>query len=113
MIPRLADVRQEMRMRCIFHRYDQGGAGDDVMVIANMSSTVWNQSNYSIGFPTSGVWKIRFCSDWKTYNTNFGGIPPSTQITVSASSSAMHGHPYSAAVNMGAYSIMILSQDAP
>jgi 1,4-alpha-glucan branching enzyme len=96
-----------------FSRYDQRGPGDDVMVIANLSGTVWTQSNYEIGFPTSGVWKVRFSSDWQIYNSGFGGIPATNQIDVSAGSQPMHGHPYRAAVNMGAYSFMIYSQDPP
>ncbi len=96
-----------------FHRYDQRGPGDDVMVIANLSGTAWTQSNYEIGFPTSGVWKIRFNSDSQTYNAGFGGIPATNQIAVSSGSQPMHGHPFRAAVNMGAYGIMVLSQEAP
>jgi 1,4-alpha-glucan branching enzyme len=96
-----------------FHRYDHKGPGDDVMVIANLSGTVWTQSNYEIGFPTSGIWSIRFSSDWQIYHPGFGDIPGTNKVTVSAASQPMHGHPFRAAVNMGSYSIMILSRDPP
>lgn len=52
-----------------YHRWDQGGPGDDVVVIVNFSN---NQLNvYQLGFPRSGIWNVRFNSDWKGYSPEF------------------------------------------
>jgi hypothetical protein len=52
-----------------FHRWDQGGTGDDVVVVANFFHAA--QDNYTIGFPAAGTWKIRFNSDWRGCNDDF------------------------------------------
>ena len=52
-----------------FHRCDQGGAGDDVIVIANFSAQA--QHRYRIGFPNASNGKLRFNSDWDGYSSDF------------------------------------------
>lgn len=54
-----------------FHRWNQGGALDDCVVIVNFSNQHF--SDYRLGVPTAGNWKRRFSSDRKQWNDDFGG----------------------------------------
>jgi 1,4-alpha-glucan branching enzyme len=88
----------------VYHRWDQGGGGDDVMIICNFANQSY--ANYTVGMPRSGMWRIRFSSDsgyygfgnWPTYDTDANGP-------------AMNGMPCSADVSIGAYTCLVLSQD--
>ena len=53
-----------------FHRWDQGGARDDVIVLASFSNDDIKH-DYRVGFPRGGRWLIRFNSDWKGYSRDF------------------------------------------
>ncbi|MEM1183393.1 MAG: alpha-amylase family glycosyl hydrolase [Planctomycetota bacterium] len=89
-----------------FHRWDSGGSGDDVIVVANFSGTGY--SSYNIGFPSSGTWKVRFNSDWNGYDPSFGNW---TAYDTNASSGAKDGMGYNANVGIGPYSVILLSKD--
>jgi len=41
----------------VYHRWDEGGAGDDVIVIVNFSRDRFPR--YKVGAPQGGVWKVR------------------------------------------------------
>ena len=88
-----------------FHRWSQGGAGDDVIVVANFSNTPW--SSYTIGFPRDGVWKVRFNSDWQGYDPSFGDYP---SHDVTALSGGWDGLPFHGSISIGPYTAVILSQ---
>ena len=49
-----------------FHRWSQGGPGDDTVVVLNFSANSY--SNYRIGMPQSGVWRLRFNGDASRYD---------------------------------------------
>ena len=89
-----------------FHRWQNGGAGDDVIIVANFSNTAY--SSYNIGFPSSGTWKVRFNSDWNGYDSSFDNW---TSYNTTASSGAKDGMSYNGNVGIGKYSVIILSQD--
>lgn len=89
-----------------FHRWDSGGSGDDVIVVANFSGSSY--SSYNIGFPSSGTWKVRFNSDWSGYDSGFGNY---YSYDTSASWGAKDGMSYNANVGIGPYSVIILSKD--
>ncbi|HEX7259441.1 MAG TPA: alpha-amylase family glycosyl hydrolase [Candidatus Saccharimonadia bacterium] len=82
-----------------FHRWDQGGPRDDVIIAINFSNQ--QQDNYEIKFPQKGLWKVRFNSDWQGYSADFGNTT-TPDIAVENASGA---------VNLGPYSVIILSQD--
>lgn len=84
-----------------FHRWDQGGAGDDVMVITNFSGDI-QKSDYIITFPIPGTWQVRFNSSWKGYSPEFHEVPVATITTDE------HGK---ASVPLAPYGVLILSQD--
>ncbi|MEM8964259.1 MAG: alpha-amylase family glycosyl hydrolase, partial [Acidobacteriota bacterium] len=56
-----------------YHRWHEGGPGDDVVVVVNLSNRAW--PSYRIGLPHSGIWHTRFNSDWRGYNTHFHDTP--------------------------------------
>lgn len=88
-----------------YHRWDQGGAGDDVVILANFSINTY--TNYQVGLPRGGTWYTVFNSDSTLYAsdyTNFG------YTQVDANGPAMHGLGQSAGINIGAYSAVFLSQ---
>lgn len=88
-----------------FHRWDQGGPKDDVVVIANFSNEVLD--DYAIGFPASGNWKLRFNSDWHGYSELFEGHPSGDINTVEISRDSL---PFQASVSIAPYSALIYSR---
>ncbi len=88
-----------------FHRWDQGGPGDDVVVVANFSRDA--RSDHRIGFPAVGPWRLRFNSDWEGYNDDFQNHPSTAAI---AEPGPCDGLPGQAAISIGPYSVLIYSQ---
>jgi 1,4-alpha-glucan branching enzyme len=88
-----------------FHRWDHGGAGDDVVVLINMANRAYD--SYSIGMPRSGLWRVRLNSDWNGYSPDFGNHP---SFDTEAGGGGQDGMPLSALVGLGPYSAVILSQ---
>jgi 1,4-alpha-glucan branching enzyme len=88
-----------------FHRWDQGGPGDDVLVVANFGSRGYD--SYTIGMPRAGLWKVRFNSDWRGYSPDFGDT---LGYDTTAGDDGRDGMAYSGNVGIGAYSALILSQ---
>ncbi|HSX36581.1 MAG TPA: alpha-amylase family glycosyl hydrolase [Patescibacteria group bacterium] len=82
-----------------YHRWDQGGAGDDVVIIINFTNKV--QRDYSLGFPRDGLWKVRFNSDWKGYSPDFKDVGTADVIAEGNNGK----------VTLGPYAAVILSQD--
>ena len=89
-----------------YHRWWNGGPGDDVIVVANFSYQGF--TDYNIGFPRAGRWRVRFNSDWIGYDSEFGGNWNS--YDTDAVSGTKDGLPYNADVGIGPYSLIILSQ---
>jgi len=75
------------------------------VVVANFLHEA--QNDYVIGFPTEGVWKLRFNSDWEGYNDDFGNYP---SFDIIAKEGECDGIPFHAAVSVGPYSVVIFSQ---
>ncbi len=88
-----------------YHRWDQGGAGDDVVVLANFSNTTF--PSYRIGVPNAGFWNLRFNSDWDGYDQAFGNHP---STGVSADPIPYDGMAYSIDLTIAPYTALILSQ---
>jgi 1,4-alpha-glucan branching enzyme len=88
------------------HRWDGGGPGDDVVVVANFGNRAY--SSYTLGFPRPGLWRVRFNSDWQGYGADFGNQPGYDTLS---SPDPRDGMPCRADVGVGPYSVLILSQD--
>ena len=89
-----------------FHRWENGGPGDDVVVVANMANRSYD--SYNIGFPREGLWKVRFNSDWDGYSADFSNH---FSYNTHAGPGARDGMPFSGNIGIGPYSVVILSLD--
>jgi 1,4-alpha-glucan branching enzyme len=87
-----------------FHRWDQGGPGDDVVVLANFSNTTF--ASYRIGLPRSGTWHVRFNSDSSAYSSDFHDTPTRDLQT----QGPYNGLPFSGSMALGPYTVVIVSQ---
>lgn len=88
-----------------YHRWWNGGSGDDVIVVANFSSQGF--TDYNIGMPRGGRWRVRFNSDWDGYDSEFGNW---NSYDTNAVAGSKDGLAYNANVGIGPYSLIILSQ---
>ncbi len=89
-----------------YHRWDQGGPGDSVIVVANFSAR--QHTDYEIGVPAGGPWNVRFNSDRKIYDPDFGDVGAAA---ITARNEPRDGLPAQAAVSLAPYNTLILSQD--
>jgi 1,4-alpha-glucan branching enzyme len=90
----------------VFHRWAEGGPGDDVIVAANFANRSYD--SYNIGLPHGGVWKVRFNSDWNGYSADFGNYP---SYDVTAQDGSRDGLAFNGSLSIGPYTAVILSQD--
>jgi 1,4-alpha-glucan branching enzyme len=88
-----------------YHRWEHGGAGDDVVVVANFSNAPLPSLN--IGFPRGGQWHVRFNSGAKVYDPSFEN---GDSFDTTASPGDKDGLNFNANVGVGPYSVVILSQ---
>jgi 1,4-alpha-glucan branching enzyme len=88
-----------------YHRWDLGGPGDDVVVVANFSGQGF--PSYTLGFPRSGTWRLRFNSDYAGYAQDFGSV---LAADAGATRGKKDGLPASATIGIGPYSLLIFSQ---
>jgi len=91
-----------------YHRWANGGAGDDVIVLANFSNTSF--PNYRIGVPRSGTWKVRFNSDWSGYSADYGNFGA---YDVASDPWGYDGMAQSCNFRVGPYSVVVYSQSPP
>lgn len=102
-----------------YHRWHQRGPGDDVVVVLNLSHIP--HENYKLGFPVPGIWRLRLNSDWNGYSRAFANqhcadVHANTDSLATEDNSKVavrDGFPASGMINIGAYSVLIFSQDIP
>ncbi len=87
-----------------FHRWTDGGPGDSVVVVVNLSATQWD--DYRIGMPAPGLWKLELNSDAKVYGDGFGDF---VSTDTEADGDGMGDQPTSALVSIAPYSVLIYS----
>lgn len=90
----------------VYHRWDRGGPGDDVMVVCNFSSV--GCASYAIGLPQPGMWRVRFNSDAASYDSSFSNTP---SYDTMADGAPLNGMPFSGNIGIGPYTCILLSQD--
>jgi 1,4-alpha-glucan branching enzyme len=90
-----------------FHRWHDGGARDDVVVVLNFGNRAYD--SYTVGFPRAGYWTVRFNSDAGRYDGAFANHPSNDTVATPGSTDPM---PCSGNVGIGSYSAVVLSQDA-
>ena len=89
-----------------FHRWQNGGGGDDVIVVSNFRNQAWGK--YRIGFPRPGTWKLRFNSDWNGYSSDFNNTPAFDVDTIPEPRDGLAQH---GIIEIGPYTTLIYSQD--
>ena len=89
-----------------YHRYGNGGAGDDVVVVANFANR--RHDGVNIGFPRGGKWKVRFNSGAEVYDDQFVN---GDSFDVDAAAGNKDGLNFNGNVALGPYGVVILSQD--
>ena len=97
-------VNQDQKVLA-FHRWDRGGPADSVVVAANFSAEP--RRDYRIGLPAVGHWSVRFNSDSKVYDQEFGDLGGPV---VTAEPQGYDGQPASGTIALAAYSAILLSQ---
>jgi 1,4-alpha-glucan branching enzyme len=90
----------------VFHRWADGGPGDDVIVVANLADRAVD--DLRVGMPAAGRWRVRFNSDSPEYAFDFGGHEA---LDTEADGEPLDGLAHSALVSVGPYSVVVLSQD--
>lgn len=96
----------EERKLLAFRRWDRGGPGDDVVVVANFRHEPMGR--VAIGFPAEGLWRVRFQSDWSGYSDRFADGECGD---VTAGPGECNGLPCRGEISIPPYTAMILSQD--
>jgi 1,4-alpha-glucan branching enzyme len=87
------------------HRWDQGGQGDDVVVVFNFSNRSFE--NYRVGFPLAGLWHLRANTDAEVYDVDFGDTPA---FDCEAQPFSYDGHAYSGLVALPPYTALVFSR---
>jgi 1,4-alpha-glucan branching enzyme len=90
-----------------FHRWDAGGPGDDVVVVANLADRSY--PDYRVGFPRPGAWRLRCNTDWQGYSPDFGTQASFDTVTTDG---PRDGMPCSAGTGLPPYTALIYSQDS-
>jgi 1,4-alpha-glucan branching enzyme len=88
-----------------FHRWGDGGPGDDVVVVASFAAQGY--PSYNVGFPRPGTWYLRFNSDWNGYSADFGGV---NAYDTTADPNSNQNMPASGNVGLPPYTLLIYSQ---
>ncbi len=83
-----------------YHRWDQGGSHDDVVVIVNFCDRQFD--NYVLRLPRPGTWHMRFNSSWKGYSKDFKEVQLDTIVTDDSNM---------ATITLPPYGVYILSQE--
>ena len=91
-----------------WHRWRQGGVGDDVVVVSHWSDACL--LDYRIGFPSAGTWYCVFNSNASGYDPEFTGGGP---VVVDATSTPWDGMAFSAAFEIPPYTCLVFSQREP
>jgi 1,4-alpha-glucan branching enzyme len=79
-----------------FHRWYEGGPGDDVVVLINFSNT--DHQSIKMKLPHKGKWSLIFSSDWKGYSADFENFSPSQVLVVEGNPVPLPIAPYSVCV---------------
>lgn len=85
-----------------FRRWNLGGPGDDVVVVANMAN---KEQRIRVPFPAEGEWRARLSTDWKGYGEGL------TNVTPDSVAASRDGDGFVAEVQVAPYSALIFSQD--
>ena len=89
-----------------WHRWHEGGPGDDVVVVANLSTQPL--VDLPLGLPRAGRWRVRLNSDSTVYDAQFGA---SIADDLEADGEPLDGQGHSGRISVAPYAVVVLSQD--
>ncbi|HEX8426626.1 alpha-amylase family glycosyl hydrolase [Hymenobacter sp.] len=89
-----------------FIRRDHSGPGDTTIVLANFANRT--HEGYTIGLPRGGNWRVRFNSDWKGYDSEFGNFE---SLDTHAEEGIYDDQPFHGTFGLAPYSVLIISQE--
>lgn len=96
----------EERKVLVFHRWRDGGPGDDVVIAVNFTDQPVEE--YAVGFPAPGLWGVQLNSDAQVYAPDFG----SHEVwDVTADGPPLDGCEQSGGLSLGAYSFVVFSRE--
>jgi 1,4-alpha-glucan branching enzyme len=101
----ITHIDQEAKL-LVFHRWADGGPGDSVMVVLNFANH--QIKDYTLGFPSEGLWKLRFDSHASHYDEDF---TDQLSADTTAKPEGAQGQPTAGLVSIAPYSALIYSQD--
>ena len=87
------------------HRWADGGPGDDVVVVVNLSHR--SRTDYVVGMPAAGRWKLLLNSDATDYSPDFAGTHSED---IDADADGYDGQPARGTVSIGPYTVLIYSR---
>ena len=106
--PNTAILRVDEASRLLaWHRWVEGGPGDDVVVLTNLSTLPI--VDLPIGLPRPGRWRVRLNSDSTVYDATFGAA---IAEDVDAGGPPLDGQEQSGRISVAPYAVVVLSQDA-
>ncbi|MEZ5094737.1 MAG: alpha-amylase family glycosyl hydrolase [Nocardioides sp.] len=85
-----------------YHRWADGGPGDDVVVVVNLSHLALE--GYVVGLPAAGPWRLLLNSDATVYSPDFADTP---SADVEAVAEPYDGLPARATVTLAPYSVLV------
>ncbi len=85
-----------------FHRWAEGGPGDDVVVMMNLSHQLLD--DYVVGLPAAGAWRLLLNSDAEVYSPDFADT---ASADVHAVEGKYDGLPARGVVTIAPYSVLI------
>ena len=89
-----------------WHRWSSGGPGDDVVIVANLSTLPI--VDVALGLPRAGRWHVRINSDSTVYDEQFGA---SIADDVEADGGPLDEQARSGLISVAPYAVVVLSQD--
>ena len=90
-----------------YHRWAEGGPGDSVVVVVNLSAQ--GREDQRVGLPSGGLWTLRFNSDAPSYSALFGHAE---SFDLEAHDEGADGLDFHGNVTIAPYSVLIYSQGA-
>jgi 1,4-alpha-glucan branching enzyme len=92
-----------------YHRWDKGGPGDDVIVVANFANRTVEACK--LGLPREGVWHVRLNSADRMYGGDArGGAPAAVEAAAQREGETVMGMPFAAEISVAPYALLLLSQ---
>ena len=103
---RVFHVDDDAKLVAFARQFADGGPGDTTLVLANFAHQA--HAAYPIGLPGPGTWRVRFNSDWRGYDGEFGDFE---SLAVEAEEGAYDGFGWHGSIGVAPYAVLILSQE--